>query len=64
LLPPGMSDVAVAVKAGRMGISAMPLSTCYSRPPARGGLILGYGGVNAHQIHDGIRKLRKCVQDI
>jgi D-arabinose 1-dehydrogenase-like Zn-dependent alcohol dehydrogenase len=24
----------------------------------RGGLILGYGGVNARQIHDGIHKLR------
>ena len=30
-----------------MGISAMPLSSCYLKPPARGGLILGYGGTDA-----------------
>ena len=63
LLPPGMSDVTVARKAAQMGISATPLSTCYANQPARGGLILGYGGVNAHEIHNGIRRLRMCVQD-
>jgi GntR family transcriptional regulator / MocR family aminotransferase len=61
-LPPGTDDVAVSKKAADMGISATPLSTCYLEPPARGGLILGYGGANAHQIHDGIRNLSKCVQ--
>jgi hypothetical protein len=38
------------------------MSTYYSKPPTRGGLILGYGGANTHQIHDGIRKLRMSVQ--
>jgi GntR family transcriptional regulator/MocR family aminotransferase len=62
LLPPGTNDVATSRKAAQKGISAMPLSICYSKPPTRGGLILGYGGANAHQIHDGIRKLRMSVQ--
>jgi GntR family transcriptional regulator/MocR family aminotransferase len=62
LLPRGTDDVAVSRKAAQRGISAMPLSVCYSKAPTRGGLILGYGGANAHQIHDGIRKLRICVQ--
>jgi GntR family transcriptional regulator/MocR family aminotransferase len=62
LLPRGANDVAVSRKAAQMGISAMPLSTCYLTPPARGGLILGYGGANLHQIHDGIGKLRMSVQ--
>jgi GntR family transcriptional regulator/MocR family aminotransferase len=62
LLPPGTNDVAVSQKAAQGGISAQPLSTCYLRPPTRGGLILGYGGANAHQIHDGIRKLKMSVQ--
>jgi GntR family transcriptional regulator/MocR family aminotransferase len=62
LLPRGTNDVAVSRKAAQRAISAQPLSTCYLRPPTRGGLILGYGGVNAHQIHEGIRKLRICVQ--
>jgi GntR family transcriptional regulator/MocR family aminotransferase len=61
LLPRGVSDVTVAQKAAQMGISAMPLSACYSKSPARGGLILGYGGADAHQISDGIRKLRLSI---
>jgi GntR family transcriptional regulator/MocR family aminotransferase len=62
LLPPAVSDVAVSRNAARHGISAMPLSICYLKPPTRGGLILGYGGANAHQIHDGIRQLRMSLQ--
>ena len=61
LLPPGMNDVAASRRAAQKGISATPLSACYLRPPARGGLILGYAGVNAHQIYDGTRKLKMCV---
>jgi GntR family transcriptional regulator / MocR family aminotransferase len=57
LLPPGVSDVAISKKAAEMGISVMPLSSCYAKSPGRGGLILGYGGTDAWQIHDGIRKL-------
>jgi GntR family transcriptional regulator/MocR family aminotransferase len=64
LLSPGINDVAVSRKAAQRGISAMPLSVCYSKPSARGGLILGYGGANAHQIHDGVGKLRMSVQEI
>jgi len=62
LLPAGTDDVAVSRKAAQKGISAMPLSTCYLKQPARSGLILGYGGANAHQIHDGIRKLKMSVE--
>jgi GntR family transcriptional regulator/MocR family aminotransferase len=62
LLPSGTDDVTVSKNAASRGISATPLSTCYLRSRARAGLILGYGGVNAHQIHDGIRKLRMSLQ--
>ncbi len=61
MLPPGVSDVAISKKAAEMGISIMPLSSCYSKTPARAGLILGYGGTDAQQIHDGIRKLRTLI---
>ncbi|MFZ3332301.1 MAG: PLP-dependent aminotransferase family protein [Candidatus Acidiferrales bacterium] len=61
LLPPGVSDMAVAKKAAKIGMSAMPLSSCYMKPPARGGLILGYGGVDAQQIREGMSKLRTCI---
>jgi GntR family transcriptional regulator/MocR family aminotransferase len=62
LLPPGVSDVAISRKAAAMGISAMPLSSCYAKAPVRGGLILGYGGTDARQIRDGIGKLRMSIQ--
>jgi GntR family transcriptional regulator/MocR family aminotransferase len=63
LLSPGVDDVAVSRKAAEKGISAIPLSSCYLKPPQRGGLILGYGGANAHQIHDGMRKLKASIQN-
>src|SRR5258708_23076533 len=62
LLQRGINDVEVSRKAAHRGISAMPLSVCYSKAPTRGGLILGYGGANAHQIHDGIRKLSMTLE--
>jgi GntR family transcriptional regulator / MocR family aminotransferase len=61
LLQPGVSDMEVSRRAAQMGISAMPLSSCYLKLPLRGGLILGYGGTSAEQIHDGIRNLRMAV---
>ncbi len=61
LLPPGVSDVALSKRAAKMGISAMPLSSCSLKPPVRAGLILGYGGLDAQQIHDGIRKLSLSI---
>jgi GntR family transcriptional regulator/MocR family aminotransferase len=61
LLPPGVSDVAISKRAADIGISAMPLSSCYANAPLRGGLILGYGGTDARQIHDGMRKLAVSI---
>jgi len=61
LLPPGVSDVKVAKRAAEIGISAMPLSSCYLKPPARAGLVLGYGGTDVQQIQEGIRKLKTIV---
>ena len=61
LLPQGIRDGSVSKHAAKNGISAMPLSSCYLKAPKRGGLILGYGGVNLRQIQEGIRKLRVSV---
>ncbi len=63
LLPPGMNDVALSRKAMQKGVSAMPLSSTYSRLNVRGGLVLGYGGANTHQIREGIRRLRTILED-
>ncbi len=64
LLPPAIDDVAVSREAARMGICAMPLSSCYMKRPTRGGLVLGYGGADARQIRDGICKLRMSVLSV
>jgi GntR family transcriptional regulator/MocR family aminotransferase len=61
LLPKGVSDVAVVQRVAKAGISAMPLSFCYAKPPARGGLILGYGGADPRQIREAMRKLAACL---
>jgi GntR family transcriptional regulator/MocR family aminotransferase len=61
LLPPGTNDVAVSRHAAQRGVSAMPLSSCYLKPPARSGLILGYGSTSPRQIDDGIRKLKTSI---
>jgi GntR family transcriptional regulator/MocR family aminotransferase len=61
LLPPGVDDREVARLAAQNGISAMPLSMCYLKKPARGGLILGYGGTDAKEIQDGIRRLKLSI---
>jgi GntR family transcriptional regulator / MocR family aminotransferase len=58
LLPPGVNDVSVSQRAADRGIAAMPLSSCYVSPPARGGLVLGYGGATVRQIRDGVRRLK------
>lgn len=61
LVPNGISDVAISKRATEIGISVMPLSSCYAKPPKRGGLILGFGGTDLQQIQDGVRKLKKCI---
>ena len=61
LLRSGVNDVTVAQKAAQLGIAAQPLSSCCSKPPSRGGLILGYGGADARQLEDGVRKLTSCI---
>ncbi len=61
LLPRGVDDVAVARRAAQKGASARPLSVCYLRAPARGGLILGYGGVDIEAIRQAVGTLATCI---
>jgi GntR family transcriptional regulator / MocR family aminotransferase len=61
LLPQGVDDVAVSIRAKQHGISARPLSLCYAERPARGGMILGYSGASVHELREGIRKLKTCI---
>jgi GntR family transcriptional regulator / MocR family aminotransferase len=62
LLPAGVEDAIVWQEAARAGIASWPLSICYQRKPDRGGLILGYGGVDRKQIQDGVKRLAAVIR--
>jgi GntR family transcriptional regulator/MocR family aminotransferase len=61
LLPDGVDDIALSRRAAQAGVSIRPLSPCYRGPGCRNGLILGYGGVDAQAIDEGIRRLAGCL---
>ncbi|MBT2118038.1 PLP-dependent aminotransferase family protein [Dyella sp. LX-66] len=61
LLQPGVDDVALSRRAALVGVSARPLSLCYAEPPARGGLIMGYGGADARALDEAVRRLTSCL---
>jgi len=62
LLPPKIEDTIVWQSAARQGIASWPLSFCYQSKPERGGLVLGYGGVDKRQIQDGVKKLAAVIR--
>jgi GntR family transcriptional regulator/MocR family aminotransferase len=62
LLPTEIDDTILWQRAARAGIASWPLSFCYQRKPARGGLVLGYGGVHKRQIQDGVKRLAAVIR--
>jgi len=54
-------DRAPAVRAARMGLWAMPLSSCYLGRPSRRGFVLGFGGASVTEIPRGVRRLRTAL---
>lgn len=61
LLPEGADDIALSRRAREVGVSIRPLSPCYRGATRRAGVILGYGGVDAAAIEDGVRRLKRCL---
>jgi GntR family transcriptional regulator/MocR family aminotransferase len=61
-LPQGVSDDMAAAAAARCRVEAAPLSAYSSKTLSRGGLVLGYAGVNAGQIKDGARRLARALR--
>jgi GntR family transcriptional regulator/MocR family aminotransferase len=57
ILEPGVDDRRISEQAAKQGLWAMPLSACHLAEPARPGLVLGYGGIGAPEIQDGVRRL-------
>lgn len=63
-LPPGLDDTEVGVEVARAGIQCLPLSEDSLGPRARGGLVLGFTGIDEAEIHDGIRRVADCVRAV
>jgi GntR family transcriptional regulator/MocR family aminotransferase len=56
-----VDDRAIAERAARAGLWAMPLSSCYFARALRRGLVLGYGGTEADEMTDAVRRLRRVL---
>jgi len=66
-LPPGVDDAELADTAAQMGLPVSSLSRCFTSPPDRGGLLLGYSNVGVGEIGAYVRSLtalirRRCAQ--
>jgi GntR family transcriptional regulator/MocR family aminotransferase len=60
-LPKNINDRAASEKAARYGVEAAPVSAYSASVLPRGGLVLGYTGVNSRQIKDGVKRLAKAL---
>lgn len=50
LLPPGADDVEIAAKFPKMSVTLDAMSQCYTSPPRRGGLMIGYANLSLKEI--------------
>jgi GntR family transcriptional regulator/MocR family aminotransferase len=50
----------VARRASDVGVQVQTLSRFAVQPPAKAGLVLGYGAISAANIEEGLRRLRLC----
>ncbi|HWC75023.1 MAG TPA: PLP-dependent aminotransferase family protein [Gemmatimonadales bacterium] len=60
-LPPSVNDRAVAKLALPLGVELLPLSRYCIRPPARGGLVLGFAAVSAARSRKAAPLLRMAI---
>jgi GntR family transcriptional regulator/MocR family aminotransferase len=64
MLPQGVSDVDVVRELAALSVLAAPLSTYAMRPAARGGLILGFAGVDEPEIRAGVGRIAQVVHQL
>ena len=58
----GVDDREAYRSAAAYEVEVTPLSTYYTESPGRGGLLLGYTGVNDQEIRDGVRRLAHALR--
>jgi GntR family transcriptional regulator/MocR family aminotransferase len=61
-LPRGVDDVEAWQRALDHGVVTQPLSACCLEPFERGGLLLGFAGVDAAKIHKGVQQLAAALK--
>src|SRR5262249_48247283 len=62
-LPDFVDDLAIGLRAGSIGVKALPLSSFYPGRPRRRGLVFGYGGVSVAEIEEGVARLAPIVRE-
>jgi len=60
-LPKSVNDKTASAQARHHGVVAAPLSGFSPNKLPRGGLVLGYTGVNSKQIKDGVKRLARAL---
>ena len=61
VLPKGLRDRDIVLRAADAGVRTFPLSSCYLGKPRLQGLVLGYGGFGPAQIVPAVRRLRRVL---
>jgi len=61
LLGDGADDVALCSRLSALGVSSIPLSTCFLAAPASPGLILGYGNADEAELARGVAALEAVL---
>jgi GntR family transcriptional regulator/MocR family aminotransferase len=64
MLPTGVHDVDVVRELAALSVLAAPLSMYTMRPAARGGLILGFAGVDEPEIRSGVARIADVVHHL
>jgi GntR family transcriptional regulator/MocR family aminotransferase len=59
---PGTDDRAVARGAAARGVRVESLSSHFRELPARSGLAIGFGGTDAEELPDAMRRLEQAVR--
>ncbi|MGO4569889.1 PLP-dependent aminotransferase family protein [Rhizobium sp. 2YAF20] len=60
-LPLGVDDVKIADEAGKIGLIVRPISPMFANPPARFGLMLGFGGFTPAELRTAVRRLKDVL---
>ena len=62
MLPEGLDDTEVARECSRLNVVVTPLTAYSASAPPRGGLVMGFGGVDEAEIRTGVERIAGVVR--